>query len=290
MTGKDRLLTIGVFAHRSRLSIKALRLYDKSGLLTPADVDPGTGYRRYRESQLLRARLIVMMRRAGVPLAQVAEIVAAPGASGADLLAGYWSQAERRFSVQRELVSRLQTSLLSGASAVPVDAYDFQQREVPAQVVLTEKRSLRITELKKWLPDAMYRLAEAAGQHGGLSGELFVVYHGEVNEDSDGPIEACAPARHAAERALASGITARVEAAHQEAYVTITRAEFEYPQILSAFDAVAHWIATTGRIQAGPPREVYRRDVSVAAAAPAQPVCDIAFPVRSTVAASAMGA
>jgi DNA-binding transcriptional MerR regulator len=35
----DRLLSIGVFARRSRLSMKALRLYDRRGLLTPADVD-----------------------------------------------------------------------------------------------------------------------------------------------------------------------------------------------------------------------------------------------------------
>jgi DNA-binding transcriptional MerR regulator len=278
---KDRLLTIGVFARRSRLSIKALRLYDKSGLLTPADVDPGTGYRRYRESQLLRARLIVMMRRAGIPLAQVAEIVAAPSPGGADLLAAYWTRTERRFTVQRELVSRLHTSLLSGASAVSVDAYNFRKREVPAQLVLTEKRSLRITELKGWLPDAMCRLAEMAARHGGLSGEVFVVYHGEVNEDSDGPVEACAPAGPADERDLPPGVAARVEAAHQEAYVTITRAELEYPQILSAYDAVAHWIATAGLSQAGPPREVYWRDVNVAAAAPAEPVCDIAFPVRA---------
>ena len=80
-------MSIGAFARRSRLSIKALRLYDRLGLLTPADVDPGTGYRRYHESQLLRARLIVMMRRVEIPLAQVAEIVAAPGQNGADALA-----------------------------------------------------------------------------------------------------------------------------------------------------------------------------------------------------------
>jgi hypothetical protein len=41
------LLTIGVFAKASRLSPKALRLYDELGLLTPARVDPVTGYRRY---------------------------------------------------------------------------------------------------------------------------------------------------------------------------------------------------------------------------------------------------
>src|SRR5215831_15721980 len=58
-----RLLGIGAFARRSRLSVKALRLYDRQGLLTPAAVDPRTGYRRYLESQLLSARLIVLMRR-----------------------------------------------------------------------------------------------------------------------------------------------------------------------------------------------------------------------------------
>jgi len=54
---KDPFLPIGVFARRSRLSAKALRLYDEMGLLVPADVDPENGYRRYRESQLATARL-----------------------------------------------------------------------------------------------------------------------------------------------------------------------------------------------------------------------------------------
>ena len=50
----DPLLSIGVFARRSRLSMKALRLYDRLGLLKPADVDPENGYRRYRESHSSR--------------------------------------------------------------------------------------------------------------------------------------------------------------------------------------------------------------------------------------------
>jgi hypothetical protein len=39
----DGLLTIGVFARRSRLSMKALRLYDRQGPLRPAHVDGGSG-------------------------------------------------------------------------------------------------------------------------------------------------------------------------------------------------------------------------------------------------------
>jgi DNA-binding transcriptional MerR regulator len=278
---RDRLLSIGAFGRRSRLSLKALRLYDRSGLLVPADVNPDTGYRRYRESQLLRARLIVMMRRAGIPLAQVAEIIAAPGTAGAGLLADYWADAERRFAVQRDLVSRLRGSLLSGAALAADGAFDVRERDVPGQLVLTEKRGARITELKAWLPDVLGRLASAAASHGGLGGELLAIYHGEVNEDSDGPVEVCAPLASAVLDGLPPGMAVRAEPAHREAYVTITRAQLEYPQILSAYDAVADWISSAGLAPAGPPREVYLQGVNVAAAAPGDPVCHVAYPIRS---------
>jgi MerR family regulatory protein len=63
------LLGIGAFSRRSRLSPKALRLYDRIGLLTPASVDEANGYRRYREAQLATARLIALLRRLDMPLA-----------------------------------------------------------------------------------------------------------------------------------------------------------------------------------------------------------------------------
>src|SRR5262245_66659736 len=94
----DRLLSIGVFSRRSRLSTKALRLYDRRGILTPADVDPDTGYRRYRESQLATARLGVMLRRLNMPLAQVAEVVAARGADRRELHGSERAGGQRRLA------------------------------------------------------------------------------------------------------------------------------------------------------------------------------------------------
>jgi DNA-binding transcriptional MerR regulator len=41
------LLPIGRFSQLTRLTIKALRLYDELGLLRPAYVDPDTAYRYY---------------------------------------------------------------------------------------------------------------------------------------------------------------------------------------------------------------------------------------------------
>jgi hypothetical protein len=69
----------------------------------------------------------------------------------------------------------------------------------------------------------------------------------------------------------------RTEPAHREAYLRITKAQVAFPQILSAYDAVAQWLSERGRNPSGAPREVYFADWS--AAGPNDEVCDIAFPV-----------
>ena len=47
------MLKIGDFSKLSRVSIRMLRHYDDIGLLKPAETDAFTGYRYYREDQLL---------------------------------------------------------------------------------------------------------------------------------------------------------------------------------------------------------------------------------------------
>ena len=48
------MIRIGDFSKLSRVSIKALRLYDEMGLLKPVEVDRFTGYRYYEFDQLPR--------------------------------------------------------------------------------------------------------------------------------------------------------------------------------------------------------------------------------------------
>nr|WP_255459422.1 MULTISPECIES: MerR family transcriptional regulator [unclassified Nocardiopsis] len=52
------------------MSAKALRLYERSGLLVPDRVG-ADGYRTYRVEQVERARLIRLLRQAGMPPAVV---------------------------------------------------------------------------------------------------------------------------------------------------------------------------------------------------------------------------
>ena len=83
--GRVELVTIGAFARASRLSPKALRLYDSLGLLTPAHVDEVSGYRFYRTDQLEQARLVAWLRRLGMPLSTA--LVMPPNASTSSISA-----------------------------------------------------------------------------------------------------------------------------------------------------------------------------------------------------------
>lgn len=74
--------SIGEMARDSGLGVSALRFYDRAGVLIPARVDPGTGYRWYAPEQLDEARLLVRLRRAAMPLADIRLVLA--GWSGAD--------------------------------------------------------------------------------------------------------------------------------------------------------------------------------------------------------------
>jgi DNA-binding transcriptional MerR regulator len=75
-------ISIGEFARRSRLSLKALRLYDERGVLVPSRVDHASGYRYYDTAQLDQARLVVMLRQLQLPLKAVKELSRSE--------AGYW--------------------------------------------------------------------------------------------------------------------------------------------------------------------------------------------------------
>jgi len=113
------LLTIGAFAKASRLSPKALRLYDELGLLPPARVDPVTGYRLYAPEQLEQARLVAWLRRLGMPLARIREVTGLDGPAAAREVRAYWAQVERDVAARRGMAAFLIDHLSRKDSAMP---------------------------------------------------------------------------------------------------------------------------------------------------------------------------
>lgn len=285
--GDEDLLTIGAFAARARLSPKALRLYDRLGLLSPAYVDEASGYRYYRTAQTERARLVALLRQLDMPLAligELVELVEQDGPAAAERLAAYWADVEARLAGRRTLAEYLRGQL-SGRSSEMYGKFVVETVDVPGRVVLTETRHTLADELPAWIGASLGRLEAGARECGGVTAAPFVVYHSEVSMESDGPAEACVPvADEAAAQTWAEAhgrpweTAVRVEPARRLAYTRITKAQVAHPQIIAAFEAVERWLAGQGIEPAGPCREVYFADWD--AAGPEDPVCDIAFPIH----------
>jgi DNA-binding transcriptional MerR regulator len=68
------LFSIGEVAKLKGLTIKALRYYDKIGLVKPSYVDPGTKYRYYHIDQLLEIEFISMFKKAGIDVRELADL------------------------------------------------------------------------------------------------------------------------------------------------------------------------------------------------------------------------
>src|ERR1700689_326114 len=215
-------MSIGEFARLSRLSPKALRLYDELGLLPPAQVDPDSGYRWYSAGQLDNARLVASLRQIGVPLAQITVILSLEPEAAAAQVGVYWSGSEADHAARRGLVGYL-VDRLNGKRNV---MYEVKVRDIPARSLLCLLRHAsseqevwsmgkEVIRMRKPHPVPVPRIE-------GVAGAAFLVYYGEVNQDSDGPVEFCWPVpEDQAGRLAASlpGLTLRTEPAHQEACV-----------------------------------------------------------------------
>jgi len=271
------LMTIGAFAERTRLSPKALRLYDRLGLLPPARTDPASGYRLYSEDQVAGARLVALLRRLGMPLPVIGDITAKPPGEAAEAVASYWAGVESVMADRRVLVSYIQAKLTGAGMA----EYDVQTRTIPERTLVSISRHLRAGEADAFLAEAFARLRSAGPGVEGIAGCPFLVFYGEVSDDSDGPVELCRPvaAGSAVDQAAAmAGVQLRVEPAHDEVFIRLAMKDMGWPALAPAVDALEAWSRDQRREPAGALRQVLIADQRTAA--PATPVCDLSIPLR----------
>ena len=229
------LLSSGEFARRSRLSAKALRVYAGMGLLRPVDVEPSNGYRSYGVDQLHTARLIAMLRGTDMSLAEI-------GSLPADLHTNRELPTERLNRHRLELEARRtgRRALVRYIHAIlreeDCPTFAIQIRHVPARRVMSIQRRLRAPETDDFVREAKKVFAEHL-RDVRPTGPFSLIFPGVVDHETDGPLEATLACSDHVEPTELIGI--RTEPAHDEAFTTITKAQWEYPAILPAYDAVA---------------------------------------------------
>ena len=275
-------VSIGEFARLSRLSPKALRLYDELGLLPPARVDPGTGYRWYETGQLERAGLVASLRRIGVPLAQVGELLELDSAEAvADRVIAYWSGVEAEHAARRDLTGYLVRQLTGDST----DLSQVATRELPERRLLCLKR--HVDQTAAWTLGREFigiTRSRPLPRLPGRAGATFTIYHGEVSEDSDGPVEWCRPVLADQAEALAAQypeLTLRTEPAHAEAYVHLGDPNAVPPRWQLIGETMQAWavgqgLQETDRAGDLPPRVTFRRHPP--GTTPVTADCDYAVP------------
>jgi len=234
-------ISIGEIARRSRLSLKALRLYDERGVLVPSRVDQASGYRYYDTAQLDQARLVVMLRQLQLPLAAVKELLACDPADAAARIAEHWRDAEAAHGARRDLADYL-VSWLSGKRSV---MYEVATREMPERSLLCVKRHVDEQGMWAFGKEFIAILRERPlPKIEGREGAFFCIYWGWASADSDGPVEWCRPVPEAEAHALAEHypeLTLRTESAHREAFVALPGPLVSGVQIQLAAESLRAW-------------------------------------------------
>lgn len=161
--------------------------------------------------------------------------------------------------------------------------YQTETRTVPERTLLAISRHLHADETGAFFDDVFARLRSAAPGVAGIAGCPFLVFYGEVSEDSDGPMELCRPVVPGSTLASGpdmAGVQMRVDPAHDEIFVRLSLAEMGWPAIVPAVDALRGAVREQLREPAGPLRQVLIADQR--SATPDTPVCDLSFPLRRT--------
>jgi len=140
------MLKIGEFSKRAHLTVKALRFYEKEGILMPASIDKWTGYRYYETEQLLQAAAVKSYRQLGLSLEEIKAILA--GADAKRILAEKAEQlAEERNTLDLHL------SIIQSILEEHEMTYQVTEKTIPECIVYSAETVLSaFSDIMNWIP------------------------------------------------------------------------------------------------------------------------------------------
>ncbi len=190
-----KLVPIGRFSKMTRLSIKALRLYDESGLLKPASVDPSSGYRYYDPAQANRAEAIRTLRSVDMSLDQIREILVTHDGNNPDavhrLLVAHRERLAERLATQERMLAYLETLINREEGVMP---YEVSVQESGPQLIASVKVTTRLDRIANDIGTSFQTIIGALQeQQVAPSGAPMLVYHDLIDSETEGDVEICIP-------------------------------------------------------------------------------------------------
>lgn len=194
----DRI-PIGRFSLITRLSPKALRLYDERGLLVPATKDIATGYRYYTGTQIAKGVSIKELSALGFPLSEIETILVAKDTGDRQTVQHLFG---RRRSQIRSEVQRLQQieALLSETGASLEMMYmSFNEpvvKETASQRILGKRGVGSYADvISRLMKDLCGEIFSQENMRNGLrvTGPFMSIYHDQEYREKDATVECAVP-------------------------------------------------------------------------------------------------
>jgi DNA-binding transcriptional MerR regulator len=185
-------LAIGDFSRATHLSVKTLRHYHQVGLLEPAEVKPGTGYRRYSTDQIPTAQVIRRFRDLDMPLEQIHAVLAAPDPRTRNaLISTHLARLEADLVRTQSAVASLRDLLRHPHTVAPI-----RHRRVEATDTAAISEVIDIADALPWFRGALGELrATLAGQDVPTAGPAGGIYASELFAEERGRATVFVPVR-----------------------------------------------------------------------------------------------
>jgi DNA-binding transcriptional MerR regulator len=250
MAGAPRnLISIGQFSLLTRLTVRALRLYDKLGILVPAHVDPDSGYRYYTADQAGTAAWIGALRAIDLPLDEVRCVLETPVQTTRKLEI-HASRLRRRREESEQALELLRT-IREGVEPLNIP---IEIREVQPVRGISIELETSLDTIGEDLGVAFPRLGSILRENGGRGGNDFAAYPDDeydpqhmkvvpgISYDGDLP-------------AQADGIGIREFGGGRSIVATL---HGPYDRLPQAWQETWAWLAEHGHERRGTAYELYR--------------------------------
>jgi DNA-binding transcriptional MerR regulator/effector-binding domain-containing protein len=249
-------LSIGDFSRMTYLSVKALRHYHDVGVLTPAEIDPSSGYRFYLPSQVGLAQMIRRLRDLGMPLDEVRTILEAPDDETRDkTLVAHLQRMEQQLAETQQTVASLRTLLQQQPEPLKVE-----RRHLAATTALAITDDVAAAEGVAWWMDAFTVLHRAlASYRAPRSGPDGALFPAEFFEDEQGIVTAFVPVDDVAADTLDDGkLPARVQRIVVPAIdAAVTIHDGPFSDLDRTYGALGTWVLERAAGADDPIREYY---------------------------------
>jgi len=192
-------IPIGRFSLITRLSQKALRLYDERGLLVPEEKDTFTRYRYYTGSQIARGVSIKTLCELGFPLSEIETLLRAKDNDDTGTIRALFTK--RRTEIRLE-VSRLQEieAILENRDAslelIYMSMNEPVVKDIAAVRIVGKRGTGTYSEtITRLINDICGQLFSEENQRTGvkIAGPFMTLYHDSEYKEKDADMECAVP-------------------------------------------------------------------------------------------------